>query len=83
MSIVYMLVLEYFKYLEIESISLKTATMVTASHPPAHVQLIACPHIPIVFVRCTRTGELFFKASCRSSLSPFSGGSMWYQESQL
>lgn len=28
-SIVYMLILEYFKYLEIESISVKTATLVS------------------------------------------------------
>ena len=39
-SIVYMLILEYFKYLEIESISLKTATLVGCFPLSAHLQIL-------------------------------------------
>lgn len=44
-SIVYMLILEYFKYLEIESISLKTATMVSLLPSPCSSVTFACKHV--------------------------------------
>lgn len=81
-SIVYMLILEYFKCLEIESISLKTATMASAPIPLLMFNASMDTYIDSLAL-LQQMGRVVSEVSCRCFLSPFSGGCMWCQGSQL